>query len=201
MDISSLLTIFLVVWAKVSNQDLVHAQSNLNSKTHFSKELHSYKFRRPNKEYWKIYAYIRKFYPQVSKKDAKDIASYLIEYSYKENIDPKLVAALISQESSFNKKAISSTGAKGLGQIKTFNFKDLNIKNPYDIKQNVRGTVKYIKSLMSLWENEQNSAELALASYYQGPNAIKHKEKKLDSDASRYVQGIISKYNKFKLIK
>ena len=66
-----------------------------------------------------------------------EIAYWIDEYASKEDIDPMLVAALIDRESSFNKRAVSKTGAKGLGQIKDFNFKSLEINDPYDVKQNV----------------------------------------------------------------
>lgn len=42
---------------------------------------------------------------------------YIITYSKLYNLDPVLVASLINEESSFDKNAISSRGAKGLMQL------------------------------------------------------------------------------------
>ena len=62
---------------------------------------------------------------------------------------------------------------QGLGQIKDFNFKSLEISDPFDIKQNIRGTVKYLKELKNMWKNSNDSNRMVLASYYQGPNKTK----------------------------
>ena len=118
----------------------------------------------------------------------------LEEYAKEEGLDPMLVAALISRESSFNKQAISSTGAKGLGQIKDFNFKSLQIKDPYNVKENVRGTVKYLKHLFTIWKDSNDATRMALASYYQGPNETKRKKNDFPDHVSNYVNDILSKY-------
>ena len=109
-------------------------------------------------------------------------------------MDPMLVAALIGRESSFQKDAVSSTGAKGLGQIKDFNFKDLEIEDPFNVQQNVRGTVKYLKHLFTVWKDSNESTQLALASYYQGPNATKKKKDNMPSKVSNYVDDILTSY-------
>jgi soluble lytic murein transglycosylase-like protein len=141
-----------------------------------------------------LFGYIKKSNPTLKDADAKDIAHWIDEYSTKENIDPMLVAALIDRESSFQKKAVSKTGAKGLGQIKSFNFKSLDISDPFDIKQNVRGTVRYLKNLKGLWSDSADSNRMVLASYYQGPNKTKETQTKLPSHVNRYVDDILKKY-------
>ena len=115
------------------------------------------------------------------------IAKYLVEYGRKNNVDPKLAAAVIARESSFNKRAVSRTGAKGLGQIKDFNFKSLNIRDPFDIRQNVSGTVSYLKHLVGRWKGDSRKTSLTLASYFEGPNAIKSKK----MDAWKAIQNIM----------
>ena len=122
-------------------------------------------------------SYIRKSNPALPAQDVSEIAYWIDEYASQEDIDPMLVAALIGRESSFNKKAVSKTGAKGLGQIKEFNFESLGINDPYNVKQNVRGTVTYLKRLFGMWKGSGDSTRMALASYYQGPNATKKKKK------------------------
>lgn len=142
----------------------------------------------------KLEMFISKQNPSIPKKDVDEIAFWIDEYSSQEDIDPMLVAALIDRESSFKKKAISKTGAKGLGQIKDFNFKSLNIKDPYDVKQNVRGTVKYLKHLKGLWNESNDSTRLVLASYYQGPNATKKKINNIPDQVTDYVDDILERY-------
>ena len=142
----------------------------------------------------KLKSFIRTQNPSISKKDVDEIAFWIDEYATQEDIDPMLVAALIDRESSFKKKAVSKTGAKGLGQIKDFNFKSLNIKDPYNIKQNIRGTVKYLKELKDVWKESNDSTRLVLASYYQGPNATKKKKDNIPSQVTDYVDDILNRY-------
>ena len=144
----------------------------------------------------KLVSYIKKKNPKLPEKDVNEIAYWIDEYASKEDIDPMLVAALIDRESSFNKRAVSKTGAKGLGQIKDFNFKSLEINDPYDVKQNVRGTVKYLKHLFGLWKDSNESTRMAIASYYQGPNETKRKKNNFPDHVSKYVDDIMKKYQK-----
>lgn len=153
-----------------------------------------YKNYNPGKEYGTILNFIQSRYINISDDDADLIASYLVDYGKKHNIDPKFVAAVIARESSFNKKAVSRTGAKGLGQIKDFNFKALEINDPFNIGQNVEGTIKYLKELQTNWKGNSNSARLALASYYKGPTAIRNAKGKYDGDTKNYVEDIITYY-------
>ncbi len=142
----------------------------------------------------KIESFIKQQNPEIAEKDVDEIAFWIDEYSSKEGIDPMLVAALIDRESSFKKKAVSKTGAKGLGQIKDFNFQSLDIDDPYDVKQNVRGTVKYLKHLKDVWKDSKESTRLALASYYQGPNATRKKKNRIPKQVSNYVDDILDRY-------
>lgn len=144
----------------------------------------------------KLVSYIKTNNPKLPENEAREIAYWIDEYASKEDIDPMLVAALIGRESSFNKTAVSKTGAKGLGQIKDFNFKSLDIHDPYNIKQNVRGTVKYLKHLFGLWKDSKDSTRMALASYYQGPNETKRKKNDFPDHVSNYVDDIMKKYRK-----
>ena len=146
----------------------------------------------------KLKSFITKNNPKIDSKEADDIAYYIDEYATKENVDPMLVAALISRESSFQKKAVSKTGAKGLGQIKDFNFESLDISDPFDVKQNVRGTVKYIKHLTSMWKDSVDQNRLVLASYYQGPNKTKKTKDNMASHVHRYVDDILARYKDLK---
>ena len=162
------------------------------------KAVYQYESKTPREDFQGLYRFIRKEYPQVSSEDAKQIAESLVDYGHENQLDPRLIAALISKESSFNKHAVSKTGAKGLGQIKSFNFNDLKIQNPFNIRQNVRGTSRYLKSLFQRWSGEDNSATLALASYYKGPNAVAGMKDNLDQDARKYAKSVLKQYEKIK---
>lgn len=141
-----------------------------------------------------IYSYIKQKYSKVSDDDAREISQSLVDSGEALSIDPKFVAALIERESGFRKDAVSSTGARGLGQIKDFNFKDLNIENPEDIRQNVNGTAAHIKNMLSRWSDRSGRVSLALASYFRGYTAVKSLDK-FDPKTEQYVGDIIKNYN------
>ena len=69
-------------------------------------------------DYTLIKKYIKGKYKKIKDHDISKISAYLVKFGKEMNIDPKITTALVARESSFNKKAISVTGAKGLGQIK-----------------------------------------------------------------------------------
>jgi len=152
-------------------------------------------------DYRVIYSFITQKYTRIPSEDAELIARNLVDYGKQIQVDPKLGAALMARESAFNKTAISATGAKGLGQIKDFNFKSLNIENPYDIQQNTRGTLSYVKYLLNLWKAESKKTSLALASYFKGYSAVNKTNKMVDPMTKNYVKDIIINYDRLNQMK
>ena len=57
----------------------------------------SFKSLKDNQDYNTIVSYISEVFTKTRKEDAKLIASYLVGYGKKHNIDPKLTAALIAR--------------------------------------------------------------------------------------------------------
>lgn len=91
--------------------------------------------------------------------------------------DPYLVAAVMREESSFNPRAVSITGALGLMQImpstgrtlaKELGEDDFDSKELFDPKTNIRYGSHYLNELSRLFDN---NAILAIAGYNAGPNA------------------------------
>ncbi|NDC82880.1 hypothetical protein EB093_04355 [bacterium] len=154
-----------------------------------------------NSDYQIIYSFITKKYTRVPTSDADQIARNLVQFGQEKQIDPKFGAAIMARESAFDRLAVSSTGAKGLGQIKDFNFKSLNIDDPYDIQQNTRGTLAYMKYLLGLWKTESKRASLALASYFKGYSAVNKTGKLVDSTTKNYVKDIIVTYDRLNQMK
>lgn len=169
-----------------------------------------------NQDYKKIYKFITQKYNKKDKEEAKLMTHYIVKFSQDNKLDPKLAAALIARESSFKKNAVSKTGAKGLGQIKDFNFKDLKINNPFNIKENINGTVTYLKKMKKKWDKKheklnqirENNADKkkdddiywALASYYKGFTAVKKTNGYLDNQTRNYIKDIYNNYEEIKKI-
>ncbi len=94
---------------------------------------------------------------------------YIFEAAEKYGVPASLLKAVIRVESNFNPWAVSRKGAKGLMQIMPENFKLLEIKDPFDPRENIMGGTKYLKELLNKYRGKQ---PLALAAYNAGPKAV-----------------------------
>ena len=138
-----------------------------------------------------IYSYAR----SSNRKYAAEIAAAIMKHSRNYDVNPRLVAALIARESRYNPRAVSSAGARGLGQLLPSTARSMGVRNYYDIDQNVMGTTKYIKYLLNKWQGQKMQVPLSLASYLAGPNAVR-KSTGLTSSTRAYVDGILKVYKR-----
>lgn len=109
---------------------------------------------------------------QVPKQDNELglISKTIIQAANFNKIDPKLVTAVMMQESGGNPNAVSPKGAKGLMQLMDPTAKMLGVKDSFDIKQNIFGGVKYLASLLQKFNGDVRKT---LAAYNAGPEAVK----------------------------
>ncbi len=141
----------------------------------------------------KIQNFIMSFSKKVSQWDASTMASCMVRYGQKYNVNPKLVAALVCRESAFNPTCVSPSGAQGLGQLLPNTAQSLNVDNPFDIDQNLMGTTRYVRSMLDRWDGHPQQVPLALASYAEGFGAVSKNGGYKDS-TKRYVEDIIKYY-------
>ena len=86
-----------------------------------------------------------------------------------EELDPKLVRAIVQVESAFDPTALSPKGAMGLMQLMPAIADQFQVKDPFEPEQNLRGGTRYFKQLLNVYAGQ---LELALAGYNAGPSAV-----------------------------
>jgi len=88
-----------------------------------------------------------------------------------ENVDWRLIAAIIHVESRFDAGAVSPMGAMGLMQILPDVAEKFGCTDPFDVFQNIRAGTRYFKYLHSIWRRRYNDTialYFTLASYNGG---------------------------------
>ena len=100
---------------------------------------------------------------------ADSVVTPLIEGAAKtEKIEPKLLRAVVEQESGFHACAISPKGAIGLMQLMPSTAEQLQVADPFDPKQNIDGGAKYLRQLLDKYKGDLPQA---LGAYNAGPAA------------------------------
>jgi len=102
-------------------------------------------------------------------KDSNRFDHLISEFSGKYQVDFALIKAMIRAESGFNPNAVSKKGAKGLMQLMPGTALRMNVVDVYNPKENIDGGVRYIKYLLSLFNND---LRLSLAAYNAGENLV-----------------------------
>lgn len=100
-------------------------------------------------------------------------------------IDPRLLAAMVWQESGFDPDAVSRSGAIGLSQLMPATADGLGV-DPHDPVQNLEGGARYLAWTIA----EFGSIDLGLAAYNAGPGAVRRAGGTDDAGATNGVAGI-----------
>jgi soluble lytic murein transglycosylase-like protein len=110
-------------------------------------------------------------------------------------VDPYLVFCVISQESAFKARAISSKGAHGLMQLMPATAARFGVTDPYDPAQSISAGTRYLKTLLQLFDGR---VDLALAGYNAGEGAVMKYGYQVPpySETRNYVRLISARYAK-----
>jgi len=111
----------------------------------------------------------------------------------KYGLDPNLLHAMFTTESSNNNSAVSPKGARGYGQLMPGTAKEMGVSDINDPIQNIMGSAKYLKQNLDKFGG---SKELALAAYNAGPNAvIAHKGIPPFPETQHHVSRVMNIFN------
>ncbi|NUP98997.1 MAG: lytic transglycosylase domain-containing protein, partial [Armatimonadetes bacterium] len=125
------------------------------------------------------------------------IATEIIRWARYHGMRWEFFAALIAAESNFNRRAVSSAGALGLGQLMPFNCSAYGLSDPFDIKQNLYGAGMHIRGILDKYRSRSASDQfqLTLATYNAGAGAVaKHGGVPPYNETINYIRKVADLY-------
>jgi hypothetical protein len=108
-------------------------------------------------------------------------------------VRPELIRAMIASESSYNPYARSGKGAEGLMGLMPGTGREMGVKDPFDVAQNVVGGTRYLAQMLTRYGG---SEAMALAAYNAGPGAFEKAGKKVENlseETRTYVPRVLGR--------
>jgi len=99
---------------------------------------------------------------------ARPFADIISTVAASYQVDARLIHAVIEQESSYQARARSTKGARGLMQLMPATARQYGVRNAYDPKSNIEAGVRHLKDLLSRLE-----LPTALAAYNAGEGTVR----------------------------
>lgn len=117
----------------------------------------------------------------------RDFGKFIIEAARETKLDSALISSVIRAESNGNPAAVSKAGAKGLMQLMDSTARELNVRDPFDPRENIRAGSRYLRQMLDKF----GDVKLALAAYNAGPgNVTKHGGMPPFRETAKYVQRV-----------
>ena len=91
------------------------------------------------------------------------------EAAERHSVAVELVESVIRVESNFEPRAVSRKGARGLMQLMPDTARLLGVENTFDVRQNIDGGTRHLRSLMDRY---RGNVPLVLAAYNAGAEAV-----------------------------
>ena len=105
----------------------------------------------------------------IPARDVRKYDEFILLASNLFQVDRFLIKAIIRAESDFDCRAVSSKGAQGLMQLMPDTANAMEVKDPFDPKENILGGTRYVSLLLKRFSNNKT---LALAAYNAGPKVV-----------------------------
>jgi soluble lytic murein transglycosylase-like protein len=101
--------------------------------------------------------------------DQKKVARIITQIARWNGVDPDFALSIAMVESRLHSKAVSPKDAMGVMQLIPDTAARFNVKNVFDVSQNVKGGVRYLRFLLDRY---QGRIDLASAAYNAGEGAV-----------------------------
>ena len=98
------------------------------------------------------------------------IDACIAEASQKYDVSEEIIRGIVRAESGFRPDVTSPAGAQGLMQLMPGTAAELGVNDPFDIKENIDGGVRYFKQMMEQFDGD---IKLSLAAYNAGPGTVR----------------------------
>lgn len=122
--------------------------------------------------------------------------SIIQEASHRYEVEPELIHAIIMAESSYNPRAVSRKGARGLMQLMPSTAKALGVKDSFNPEHNIHGGVRYFRQLLDRFGGD---VKMALAAYNAGSRKVREYKGVPPFESTRYyINRVFSYYNRYK---
>jgi hypothetical protein len=134
----------------------------------------------------------RRYSSKMSPVPDTELVPLIERHSQAQNLDPRLVRAVIQAESGYNRRALSNKGAMGLMQLMPMTAKQLRVSDPWNAEENVRGGTTYLRQLLDRFAGR---VEWAVAAYNAGPGAVeRHRGIPPYRETREYVRRVLALY-------
>ncbi len=121
------------------------------------------------------------------------LSKIINKYASQQGVDPRLVQTVIRHESGFDPVAVSPKGAMGLMQLMPETAASLGVEDPFDVEQNIKGGVRFLKICLNRFDQ---NLPLALAAYNAGPGrVVEHQGMPPFKETQDYVKKVVQDYN------
>lgn len=118
---------------------------------------------------YREYLDLRRFHNRIKSRLPR-YQDMIKDVAREKDLDWRLIAAMMYQESHYDPEAVSSTGVKGLMQVTRTTALEMGIENRLDPRQSIEAGADYLNKLIGMFPDvpEPERTRLALASYNVG---------------------------------
>jgi soluble lytic murein transglycosylase-like protein len=107
--------------------------------------------------------------PRLTLRGPRQFHPFIEQAAAAHSVSPTLIEAVIRVESSYNPRAVSRKGARGLMQLMPDTAARFGVRDAFDPRQNVLGGAKYLSVLLAQFEGD---VALACAAYNAGEQTV-----------------------------